>query len=485
MTDAAKKKPVLDLYARVSQKGDARRRSMGGQTEANRRRAEELGATVGEVFDKDDGRSAWNPRVKRHDWDRLMQRLESGASDGVVVFDLARFSRRPSEGERLIEAADRGLLIADSESTYDLTTGTGRKAFRDSMSAAAFYSDEISARTKRGKAEKAKAGETNHSRRPFGFEPDGSTIRESEAKEIAEATQRLLKGESVESLVADWNRRGVKTSLDAQWTGRTLKYVLTRSRNMGGVEHLGVIVGKLPGKPIVDPEDFERLMSMFAARRRGRPASDKYLCSGIALCGKCGNRLTGRPRSGVGADGEQKREYLCVKRQGRGGCWGVVADGGGLDNWAKRFTIARMTDPANLERVRARTAEAESVAAEASELESQIAEAEQLAAALADRLGRGELSLARYDAAIKPLDARIGSLSARRQELPQHDPALLAILSDGEAEQLWANGTPARRRVMLQDALAGAALVVNPAGLSAPPVFDNSRVAVVPQGTSS
>src|SRR4249919_495951 len=111
----AERKLTLDLYARVSQKGDARRRSMEGQIAADRRRAEQLGATVGEILDKDDGRSAWNPRVKRHDWDRLMERLESGASDGVVVFDLARFSRRPSEGERLIEAAERGLIVADSE----------------------------------------------------------------------------------------------------------------------------------------------------------------------------------------------------------------------------------------------------------------------------------------------------------------------------------------------------------------------------------
>lgn len=67
-----------------------------------------VGARVGEVH-IDSGRSAWNPRVKRPAWERLMCRLEAGATGGVVVFDMARFSRRPIEGERLILAAEQGL----------------------------------------------------------------------------------------------------------------------------------------------------------------------------------------------------------------------------------------------------------------------------------------------------------------------------------------------------------------------------------------
>ena len=48
------------------------------------------------------------------------------------------------EGERLIEAADAGLPILDSESEYDLTSANGKKAFRDQLAAAAYYSDDLS-----------------------------------------------------------------------------------------------------------------------------------------------------------------------------------------------------------------------------------------------------------------------------------------------------------------------------------------------------
>lgn len=476
MTDADRK-PVLDLYARVSRDTDARKRSVEGQIDADRRRAEALGAEIGEVF-RDDGRSAWNPRVKRPDWDRLMERLESGASDGVVVFDLARFSRRPSEGERLIEAAERGLIVADSESTYDLSTGAGRKAFRDQLASAAYYSDEISARTKRGKLAKARLGEPNHARRPFGFEQDGVTVREEEARHIRDVTARFLRGETMESIVAHLNSSGVKTSLGYTWSAATLKHLLRRPRNMGVIEYKGAEVARIQGDPVVSPEDFERVLATFAARRPGRPVSDKYLCSGIATCGKCGHTLKGRPRKGVGPDGEPKREYLCQKQQGRGGCWGVVVDGGELDKWVRAFVIARFSDARNAPQISSTLAKARQVADQAAKLAAEIAQAEELAQRLADRLGRGELTLARYDAAVGPLDKRIADLRAQAAELEPATPGLTAVMTEAEATELWRSGPPAEKRALLKQALAGRTLVVNGATPGAPRAFDPARVVV-------
>lgn len=149
----------------MSRLGDDRQRSTGGQVEDCEARIEERGAQVGEVHVR---RSAWNPRVKRPAWERLMSRLEAGATGGVVVFDMARFSRRPIEGECLILAAERGLVALDSEGEYDLTTANGRKTFRDQLNAAACESDRLSTRVKRGKRVKATRGEPNHSWRPYG-----------------------------------------------------------------------------------------------------------------------------------------------------------------------------------------------------------------------------------------------------------------------------------------------------------------------------
>jgi DNA invertase Pin-like site-specific DNA recombinase len=208
--------PVLDIYGRVSRLADKRIRSVEGQLLDCRTRVEEYGATVGEVL-ADPGRSAWNPRVKRPDWDALMERLESGVSNGVCVFDLSRFSRQPMEGERLIEVAQRGLVVLDSEREFDLSTPDGKASFRDQMKMAAYYSDRLSTVSKRGKRLKAMHGEPNSSQRAFGFEPDGVTLRMTEVDVMREGVRRLLgedtgTPESLDSVVADINARGIHTT---------------------------------------------------------------------------------------------------------------------------------------------------------------------------------------------------------------------------------------------------------------------------------
>jgi len=102
----------------------------------------ERGADAGEVF-KDNSLSAWKPNVVRKDWEALMARLESGACDGVIVYDLTRFSRKICEGERLVELAAKGIRVWSLSGEYDLTTADGRRHFREAMVAAAGESDKI------------------------------------------------------------------------------------------------------------------------------------------------------------------------------------------------------------------------------------------------------------------------------------------------------------------------------------------------------
>ena len=54
----------VDIYARVSRKGDREQRSTDGQVAASRAVLAERGLPEGKAH-VDDGRSAWNPRVAR------------------------------------------------------------------------------------------------------------------------------------------------------------------------------------------------------------------------------------------------------------------------------------------------------------------------------------------------------------------------------------------------------------------------------------
>jgi site-specific DNA recombinase len=479
---------VLDVYARVSRLGDDRQRSTEGQVKDATARILDRGAEVGEVH-IDSGRSAWNPRVRRPGWDRMMERLEAPTQEreagGVIVWDLARFSRRPIEGERLIAAAEHGLLILDSEGEYDLTSASGKKAFRDQVSTAAYESDRLSTRVKRGKKLAAMRGESPASVRPFGFEADARTPREPEASELRRLVDRLLAGESQDAMVRDLNRRGITTSTGAAWTRASLRRVLNRPRIGGLVEYLGEIVGpmNLDGDPIVPVETFERVAALYGSRRRGRPMSDAYLCSGEAVCGLCEHTLSGRPRAGMRpyADGEPKREYWCQPRPHNGGCGRVVVDQRELDGHVALLVVRILADPQHAAAVEAA---ARATREALSDVEREIGDCERLIEELDDRLARREIDLKRYDRMVKPLERQAADLQARLEQL-RADPEQPGVVSEAEVaasrdewERRWDDGSVAERRGMIRRALRGRRLLVMPGDRSVPRVFDPERVVI-------
>jgi site-specific DNA recombinase len=464
----------IDIYARVSQlkRNEMREPSTDGQVSVCRVRLADLGLVEGEVL-VDPGRSAWNPAVERPAWDELMDRLESGVSGGFIVFDLERFTRQPKDGERMIGVAVRGLLVLDSESEYDLRTPNGKKAFRDAVNAAAYYSDRLSTRSARGKKLKAMAGEPNGSARPFGFEDDRVTQREDEAAILRELTARFLAGELQDALVADLNAREIPTVQGKPWTPTALKTMLTRQRNCGRIIYtdpasgLTSVVGRLPGDPIVSEEDFDRGIAIYAARRRGRPSSPHYLCSSFAVCGQpgCGHILHGRTRNGLKPypDGSVRRSYWCNPTSG--GCGKTEVDQRALDSAARALVVEILSDTRNTDEIEHAAYEA---ASEAVQLDIKIAEAEAVAEALTDRLGRGEITLARYDLVIKPVDERIANLRAERAAVPDPGPVPGTQQSLGTSRAQWRQRWDAAdykgKRDLLKMALRGKHLVIQPAG---------------------
>lgn len=472
---------TLDVYARVSRLMDDRQRSTEGQVEDSSARVLDRGAEVGEVH-VDSGRSAWNPRVHRPGWDRLMQRLEAGETGGVVVFDLARFSRQPIEGERLIAAAERGLLVLDSEDEYDLTSASGKKAFRDQLAGAAYESDRLSTRVKRGKRLAALRGEAPVSVRPFGFEMDG-TIRESEARVLRDLVDRLLAGESQESMIRDLNRRGITTSKGRSWTQAGLRLVLARPRNAGLVAHRGEIVGRMGGTPIVSEETWQRVVAVYASRRRGRPPSEAYLCSGLIYCGRCEHVLTGRPRTVMKPypDGAPRREYWCQLRAARDtGCGRIAVDQRALDSHIRRLVVKILGDPQHAAAVEA-AARASRDARE--QLEAELAECDQLIEFLDGRLGRREITQERYGRMVAPMEAQAAELRAKIEALAvAPEPGVASddevAASREEWDRRWADGTPTERRALLRRALRGRRLLVMPADPAGPRVFDPERIVI-------
>lgn len=462
---------ILDVYTRVSHKADKRIISTQAQAQQCQARVIAVGAEVGKVW-TDPGKSAWNPKVHRPDWEAMMARLEGGDSDGVVVYDLARFARRPADGERLIAAAERGLAVLDSGSEYDLTTASGKKNFRDNVNAAAYYSDMISESTRRGKDFKAQQGEVDQ-RRSFGFEGDGVTLLPDEVAILRDHAARLLAGETQQSLIAELISDGVPTVRGARWSYTTYRQLMRRKRNIGLIEHNEKVVPgvKLPGPQILDDDTYHRLLALYDARRPGRQPSGRYTLTGYADC-VCGTPLSGRPVTGT-----PRKQYWC-----KNGCHRTFVDAARLDDWAGDFAVRTLSDPQHADAI----AEADRELAVARQLlANEAAAIETDLIAVTDRLGSPGWNLARVDLATKHLGERLeaiqGQIAALTAEAAEALPAGVRTLPARDQEWVgwldtWDSGTTADRRAMVSRALGGKRIVVGPGRAAR---FDSARVSVV------
>jgi DNA invertase Pin-like site-specific DNA recombinase len=464
----------LDIYTRVSRLSDARMQSVADQETDCRALVAEAGAEVGEVF-SDPGRSAWRKGVRRPGWEALMARIESGASDGFIVFDLSRFTRRPMEGERLIEAAESGLTVLDSQKNFDLTTADGKSEFRDKMKMAAYQSDVTSLTSSRSKRLRAKRGNPNGSHRAFGFEDDGVTVREEEAAVLREMAERFLAGESQDSLIRDLNARDVLTSYDKPWTRAGFRQVMLRPRNAGLVVYRGEPVAEFrdsKGQPVEtawDRDTYDLVVAAYAARKPGRPISGRYTCSGIARCGHCGHSLTGRPRSNMSPypDGEVRREYWCSTSTG--GCRRIAIDQRALDDWAGEFVIRTLSDQEQIDAFERASRER---AVRREQLQASLASIGQIKIDFLAEAGRKRWSMAEISAYCDSLDQQQEAIREELLDLAAQEPGPLPPgartlpardLAWVDWLARWDEGTSVERRAMLLRALDGRKIVVGPA----------------------
>lgn len=258
----------------------------------------------------------------------------------------------------------------------------------------------------------------NGGARSFGFagndrstgQPVAPERVEAERAALAQAAEEVAAGLPVARVVARWNEAGLTTATGRPWTGVAVREVLCRGRNAGLVEHNGVTVSRADGEPIISEELLSAVRAVFAARRRGRAPGERYLGSGLVHCGACSQPLSGRPHNGTYADGEPRRQYCC---QGPNGCGKVAADARRVDAELERFTVERLSDARHASRVAAAHAQA---ADRLAAVDRELSEARAVHEGLGDRLGRGEIPLAAFDAAmrsLRPAPGRAGGRAGR------------------------------------------------------------------------
>ncbi len=326
-------------------------------------------------------------------------------------------------------------------------------------------SDDKSRRIKRKHLKLAESGEwAGGGSRPFGYLADRRSLDPAESAVVREAVARVLAGDSLRSVAADLNDRGIRTAAGGQWAIHPLKRILVSPRISGQREHLGRIVGPGKWQPIITPDETAQLRARLNdPARRIRRTPRRYLLSGLLRCGLCGASLVARPTS----DGT--RRYVCAKGPGYAGCGRLAIMAEPVEQLVADAVLYRLDTPALAAALRDEAARDEATAALVADLASDEAQLTEIAAAY----GRREVTFAEYLAARKPIEARI---EAAKRQLSRTSRA--AAIGDyvGDSASLrerWAGLDLSRQRAIVEAVLDRATIGHAVRGRN---TFDRSRV---------
>ena len=393
------------IYARISSDREGDGLGVARQIEDCERLAKRKGWRVVEQY-VDDDVSAWSGR-RRPQYVRSLEDLEAGAIDGLLVYDLDRLHRQPSELEAFIDLCSRLRLtnVASVSGDIDLTSADGQFQARILGAVAKKESDDKSRRIRRKHEEIAASGKVSGGgSRPYGYEADKLTLRPAEAAIVAECAKRLLAGEPIRSIARDLNERGVPSAGGGQWAPQSLRRMLASPRISGQRIHKGEIVATAVWPGIICVEDGAKIRALLAnPERRTNKAARRYLLGGLLACSHCGERLVARPRAGG------QRRYACAKGVGFSGCGKTYINAAEVERFITEAVLHRL-DSAELQRaIERRQRKAPDAERWWQETEAAHAQLEELATAY----GQREISMDEWKAARKPIEQRLSG--ARKQ----------------------------------------------------------------------
>jgi site-specific DNA recombinase len=272
----------------------------------------------------DNSVGAWSPRGPGTAYARLLADARAGRIDAVIVWDLDRLTRSPSEVEDWIKICEKtGLRIVTVDGEIDTATENGRLFLRIKGAVARHELEHKAARQKAAHAQRAEKGLPPSGPRALGWGPDGTIIIPAEADAIRDACTAILAGASLRAIARAWNTAGLTTTpkrprgtppdaekIGQPWRPYSVRGVLLnpriaglRARQTSRDQWEIIAAGTWPA---LVPEGMWRAVSARlrdATRRTTDSTVRRYLLSGLAVCGVpgCGQLVVSggraRPRA--------------------------------------------------------------------------------------------------------------------------------------------------------------------------------------------
>lgn len=241
------------------------------------------------------GRTFKRPAVQR-----LMQAVEGGKVDVIVLWKVSRLSRARLDWAVAVDRVEQlGGRIESATEPVDVTTSTGRLARGMLAEFAAFESERIGDTWRETHARRVRDGLPINGKPRFGYRSVNKRFEqdEKEAPVLADLYRRYIAGESFFSLVKWLNAEGWQTvpgyGTPGPWTQVAIRRVLDSGFGAGLVTVRGQ---KHPGghEPVISEHEWKRYQSERKKRGHGTGSGERstYLLSGLIWCA-CGAKMNG------------------------------------------------------------------------------------------------------------------------------------------------------------------------------------------------
>lgn len=263
---------------------------------------------------------------------RLLQKIESGEIDRVVIYSIDRLTRKLHDLHRLFELFERhGVELSVVTDPSFGESAAHRLTFNIIAAASEFQMEMTRERMADSRAALKRQGRRVAGRVPFGYRTDPATkqltIHEAEAVMVRRMFELAADGTRPQEIADRFNQEqvaGVGGKI-SRWTARQVLKMLSNPIYAGSI-HNGDDV--LPGRheAIINPVDFDQIRKSIESRRSRTPGrgSSKinWPLRGLLVCGACGRVMS---PSISGYKNFRYRYYRCRSRAfGRPPCQDVA-----------------------------------------------------------------------------------------------------------------------------------------------------------------
>lgn len=259
---------------------------------------------------------------------RLMQDIDVGGIDVVVVYRLDRLTRSLRDFGALMENFERrGVSVVSTTESLDSSTSSGRLMVHMILSFAQYEREVASERTRHKIEASRKRGLWTGGRPILGYDIVDSrlVVNEREACLVRDIFDAYLRLRSIAAVGAELGQRGARGKSWASRGGREMGGAIFHKSRLHKLLTSPLVVGRVPYKgatyqgvhePIVDEGVFARVQALLAENGRSGASLTRNthcgLLKGLLVCGACGTEMvhtSTRSKRGV-----VHRYYTCKSR---------------------------------------------------------------------------------------------------------------------------------------------------------------------------